>query len=72
MVAEGVRTCSAVVELARQAGVDTPIACEVTAVIYEGKPATDAVSSLMHRVMKPELHGISITPPAPSNTPAAP
>ncbi len=72
MIAEGVRTSSAVVELGRQAGVDTPIASEVVAVIYEGKQATDAVSSLMQRVMKPELHGISISAPAPSNTPAAP
>ncbi len=58
MVAEGVRTSQAVVELAARAGVETPIACEVVAVIHEGKPATDALASLMARVMKAELHGI--------------
>ena len=71
MVAEGVRTSSAVVELAARAGVDTPIASEVAAVIHHGKRATDALASLMHRVMKPELHGIAVQP-APSSTPAAP
>ena len=58
MVAEGVRTSQAVVELADRAGVDTPIACEVVAVIHEGKPATEALATLMARVMKAELHGI--------------
>ena len=58
MVAEGVRTSSAVVELGARVGVDTPIANEVVAVIHEGKPARQALASLMARVMKPELHGI--------------
>ena len=58
MVAEGVRTSQAVVELAARAGVDTPIACEVVAVVHEGKPAREALASLMARVMKAELHGI--------------
>ena len=58
MVAEGIRTSQAVVELAARVGVDTPIACEVVAVIHEGKPATEALASLMARVMKAELHGI--------------
>jgi glycerol-3-phosphate dehydrogenase (NAD(P)+) len=59
MVAEGVRSSLAVVELAAAAGVETPIACEVVAVIHHGKRATDALASLMARVMKPELHGYS-------------
>ncbi len=57
MVAEGVRSSLAVVELAARAGVDTPIANEVVAVIHHGKRATDALASLMNRVMKPERHG---------------
>jgi len=59
MVAEGVRSSLAIVELAARAGVDTPIACEVVAVIHHGKRAPDALASLMTRVMKPELHGFS-------------
>ena len=58
MVAEGVRTSQAVVELGGRVGVDTPIASEVVAVIHEGKPARQALASLMARVMKAELHGI--------------
>ncbi|MGI9022803.1 MAG: NAD(P)H-dependent glycerol-3-phosphate dehydrogenase [Acidimicrobiales bacterium] len=57
MVAEGVRSSLAVVELAERAGVETPIASEVVAVIHHGKRATDALSSLMARVIKPELYG---------------
>ncbi len=59
MVAEGVRSSLAVVELASRTGVDTPIASEVVAVIHQGKRARDALASLMSRVMKPELHGFS-------------
>ena len=59
MVAEGVRTSLAVVELASRAGVETPIASEVVAVIHHGKRATDALTSLMGRVMKAELYGFT-------------
>jgi len=59
MVAEGVRSSLAVVQLAQGAGVDTPIASEVVEVIHHGKLATEALASLMARVMKPELHGFS-------------
>ncbi|MBA3267842.1 MAG: NAD(P)-dependent glycerol-3-phosphate dehydrogenase [Acidimicrobiia bacterium] len=59
MVAEGVRSSLAVVELAERAGVETPIASEVVAVIHHGKRATDALTSLMARVIKAELHGFS-------------
>ena len=53
-VAEGVRTSSVVSELAAQVGVETPIADEVVAVLHRGKRATDVVTDLMARVMKPE------------------
>ncbi len=62
MVAEGVRSSLAVVALAARAGVETPIADEVVAVIHHGKRATEALSSLMARVTKPELHGFSTSP----------
>jgi glycerol-3-phosphate dehydrogenase (NAD(P)+) len=61
MVAEGVRTSLAVVELASAAGVDTPVAEEVASVVHHGKRATDALASLMARVTKPELHGMAPT-----------
>lgn len=58
MVAEGVRTSKAVVELAAAAGLEVPIAEQVVAVIYGGQKVTDSVEQLMRRVMKAELHGI--------------
>jgi glycerol-3-phosphate dehydrogenase (NAD(P)+) len=59
MVAEGVKTSRAVVELAAGAGVETPIADEVAAALHEGKKATDILADLMQRRMRPELDGIS-------------
>ena len=59
MVAEGVKTSRAVVDLARGLDVEMPIADQVVAVLYEGKAATDIVPALMHREMKSELHGIT-------------
>ena len=58
MVAEGVKTSRAVVDLAARVGVEMPIAEQVVAVLYEGKPARDVVPALMERESKPELHGI--------------
>jgi glycerol-3-phosphate dehydrogenase (NAD(P)+) len=62
MVAEGVRSSQAVVELATRAGVEAPIACEVVAVIHHAKRAPDALASLMTRVTGPELYGFSSLP----------
>ena len=58
MVAEGVKTSRAVLELARGVNVEMPIAEQVVAVIYEGKRAEDVVPALMLREAKPELHGL--------------
>src|SRR5205807_7118501 len=58
MVAEGVKTSSAVVELAARHGVETPIAQQVVEVLYRAKPAADVIPALMQREAKPELHGI--------------
>jgi glycerol-3-phosphate dehydrogenase (NAD(P)+) len=46
-VAEGVKTCRAVLELARGCGVRMPISKEVFEVIYEAKPAQEAIRSLL-------------------------
>ena len=58
MVAEGVKTTAAVLELAAEHGVEMPIATMVGAVLYEGMRAADMVPALMLREAKPELHGI--------------
>jgi glycerol-3-phosphate dehydrogenase (NAD(P)+) len=54
MVAEGVRTVSSVLRMARDAGVAMPICEEVAAVLFEGKPAADALASLLAREPRPE------------------
>ncbi len=58
MVAEGVKTSRAVVDLARERNVEMPIAEQVVAVIEEGRRPADALLSLMSRTPKDELHGI--------------
>lgn len=55
MVAEGVRTSAAVVELAARVGVEMPIAEQVVAVLHQGKSPADVVPSLMGRDAKPEF-----------------
>lgn len=58
MVAEGVKTTAAVLELSQRAGVEMPIASFVGAVLYEGAQPKDLVLGLMLREAKAELHGI--------------
>ena len=58
MVAEGVKTSRAVVDLATAHGVEMPIAEEVVAVLYDGKKASEVIPALMRRQSKSELHGI--------------
>lgn len=55
MVAEGVRTSAAVVELAARVGVEMPIAEQVVAVLHHGKSPADVVPLLMGRDAKPEF-----------------
>ena len=59
MVAEGVKSTAAVLELARRHRVEMPIAEQVGAVLYEGKRAEELVPALMLREAKAELHGIT-------------
>jgi glycerol-3-phosphate dehydrogenase (NAD(P)+) len=59
MVAEGVKTSKAVVDLAARVGVDMPIAEQVAAVLYGGKTAAEIVPPLMMRAAGDELEGIN-------------
>ena len=58
MVAEGVKTTSAVLELAARHEVEMPLASFVGRVLYEGARPADLVPELMGRKARPELHGI--------------
>jgi glycerol-3-phosphate dehydrogenase (NAD(P)+) len=58
MVAEGVKTTAAVLEIARRTGVEMPLAEFVGRVLYEGARPADLVPELMLRKAKPEMHGI--------------
>lgn len=53
-VAEGVWTSRAVRDRARQMQVEMPITEEVCRVLFENKPASQAVQDLMHRELKTE------------------
>ena len=55
MVAEGVDTARAALELARREGIEMPIVAEVHAVLFEGRTAAEALENLMMREPKPEL-----------------
>ena len=54
-VAEGINTARAVKKLADRAGIELPITNEVNAVLYDGKPARDAVAELMSRPLREEV-----------------
>jgi glycerol-3-phosphate dehydrogenase (NAD(P)+) len=58
MVAEGVKSTEAVLELGRREGLELPIAEQVGAVLYEGRTPADIVPALMLREAKPELRGM--------------
>ncbi len=61
-VAEGVKTCDAVVELAERLGVEMPIAREVWAVLHEEKNPRRAVEDLMSRPAKREFWDLEAAP----------
>ena len=54
LTAEAIPTVRAVVAYAEKAGLELPIACEVHAVIYHGKPPRAAIRDLMTRDAKAE------------------
>jgi len=53
-VAEGVKTTQAIYDLSRKLNVEMPITESVYALLYEDKPAREAVSELMARPLKDE------------------
>ncbi len=59
MVAEGVKTSRAVVDLAARHGVEMPIAEQVVALLYEGRTPAEVITALLSRRARAELHGIS-------------
>jgi glycerol-3-phosphate dehydrogenase (NAD(P)+) len=54
MVAEGVRTTAATVELARRHEIEMPITEQMHAVLYQNRPPRDAIRELMERRLKNE------------------
>jgi len=58
MVAEGVRTTKAVLDLAAGHGVEMPIAESVGRILYEGQTVQEALAGLMSRRPKSEDHGM--------------
>jgi glycerol-3-phosphate dehydrogenase (NAD(P)+) len=54
MVAEGIKTTSAVVDLARRCGVEVPIAEQMYAMLHLGRPPREAIRRLMERSLKGE------------------
>jgi glycerol-3-phosphate dehydrogenase (NAD(P)+) len=58
MVAEGVKSCPSVRDLARAHGVEMPITEQVVEVCHNGQTALDALTALMQRDAKPELAGM--------------
>jgi glycerol-3-phosphate dehydrogenase (NAD(P)+) len=59
MVAEGIKTSTAVVELARELGVPVPICEEVHAVLHEGRTAIQAFRGLRRTSPTSEIHGLA-------------
>jgi glycerol-3-phosphate dehydrogenase (NAD(P)+) len=57
-VAEGAYTVTAALALAERHGVELPIAREVQAVLYEGKPVRRSLEDLLARESKEELAGL--------------
>jgi glycerol-3-phosphate dehydrogenase (NAD(P)+) len=58
-VAEGAYTVEAALALAERLGVDLPIAREVHAGLYAGKPVQESLRDLLSRDSKDELSGLS-------------
>ena len=58
MVAEGVKTTRAVLDLAAIHGLEMPIAEQVGAVLYDGRRPAEIVPALMMRGATSEMHGL--------------
>ena len=58
MVAEGVKSSIAIVQLARDAGVEMPIAEAVVSIVHDGVDPREAMTTLLSRPAKPEIYGL--------------
>lgn len=56
-VAEGVSTTRAALDMSRAAGVEMPIATQMHAVLFEGRPPSKAIAALMERDARSEIEG---------------
>jgi glycerol-3-phosphate dehydrogenase (NAD(P)+) len=54
MVAEGVGTTAALIDLAGAASIELPISEQVYAILHQGKPPRDAIRDIMERPLKRE------------------
>lgn len=54
MIAEGVETTAALLDLAAEVQVELPITAQVNAILREGKSPADAIRDVMDRPLKPE------------------
>jgi len=57
-VAEGVKTAKSAYDLSRRLGIELPIITEVYRVLYENKPALEAVKDLMGRELTAEFESL--------------
>ena len=60
-VAEGVRTVSSALRLARAAGVNLPICAAVAAVLFDGVPVAEALAALLAREPRPEEEEVDVS-----------
>jgi glycerol-3-phosphate dehydrogenase (NAD(P)+) len=58
-VAEGVKSCAGILQLAERAGCDMPIASRVGKVLYDGADVKEMVDDLLTRAPEPEFMGIT-------------
>ena len=54
-VAEGIRNCRSILDLARKLDVEMPIVEQTCALVHDGKPPTKVVTALLSRQAKPEF-----------------
>ncbi len=58
MVVEGARACRSIRHMARDLGVEVPLADAVYALLYEQKPIADIVETLFRRTPRVEFYGL--------------
>ncbi|MHB8513525.1 MAG: NAD(P)H-dependent glycerol-3-phosphate dehydrogenase [Actinomycetota bacterium] len=58
MVAEGVKSCPAILGLAEREGVDMPISQRIGKILFDNADPREMVDDLLRRAPEPEFHGI--------------